>query len=338
MRIALVSTMRTAVPPPKTGSVELIVGLMAEELVRRGHTVTVFAPGDSTVGARVVSILPTGYHHDLSIWDWQLAEFIQLGKAYEHAAEFDVINSHVYCYGLPFSRLVKTPTVHTFHICPTPDFVRFCAMYPEDTYVLISKFQRQFFDGVPVAGVVHNGIDTSSFPFWEQPGSYLVFLGDFHPDKGPLESIRFARTVGVPLKLAGPPTDYFRTVIEPEIARGGDIEYIGEVNHDAKVELLGNALALLFLGQGLEACPLVLIESMSCGTPVLALSLGPVPEIVEQHVGGFHAGDLSELAQAFPTVERLDRSAVRRLAVERFDYRRMVDDYVQLFEAVASRT
>src|SRR2546428_12391115 len=144
MRIALVSTQRTAVPPERSGSVELAVGLMAEGLIRRGHDVTVFGPGDSQVSGRVLSVLPVGYGHDRTIWDWRLAEFVRLGLAYEHASEFDVISSHVYCYALPFTRLVRTPTVHTFHICPTPDFVRFCGMYPEGSYVLVSEFQRPF--------------------------------------------------------------------------------------------------------------------------------------------------------------------------------------------------
>ena len=92
----------------------------------------------------------------------------------------------LYCYALPFTRLVMMLTVHTFHICPTPDFVRFCAMHPDQYYVLLSNFQRQFFDGVPIAGVIHNGIDTAAFPFGAEHGRYLAYLGDFRPDKGPL--------------------------------------------------------------------------------------------------------------------------------------------------------
>ncbi len=331
MRIGLVSTMRTAVPPPRTGSVELVVGLLAEELTRRGHDVTVFAPGDSEVAGRLVSVLERGYHHDSTIWDWQLTEFMQLGRAYEHAAELDVISSHVYCYALPFSRLVRTPTVHTFHICPTPDFVRFCRLYPEGSYVLISEFKRGFFAGVPIAGVVPNGIETSAFPFREHPGDYLAYIGDFRADKGPLEAIRAAREAGVPIRLAGPDSDYFRQVIEPELD-GSAVEYVGEVDHDGKVELLVNALAMVFPLKGLEACPLVLLESMACGTPVLATVNGPVPEIVDPPVGGLCVDD-AELVPALERIAGLDRRAVRALAVERFDVSRMVDGYLRVFEA-----
>lgn len=331
MRIALVSTMRTAVPPPRTGSVELLVGLLAEELQRRHHQVTVFAPGDSRVGTRVVSVLDRGYHHDETIWDWRLAEFMQLGLAYEHAGEFDLIHSHVYCYALPFARLVDVPTVHTLHICPTPDFVRYSRMYPEGWYVLVSEFQGGFFEDVPVAGVVHNGIDTRAFPFSATAGHYVAFIGDVRPDKGPLEAIRAARTAGIPIRIAGPATEYFQREIKPELD-GRNVEYVGELDHRGKIALLGGALAMIFPGSGLEACPLVLMESMACGTPVVGLSKGPVPEIVSQQVGGIHVPDADSLGPALERVQGLDRAAVRRLAVERFDLSRMVDGYVRIYE------
>lgn len=337
MRIGLVSTMRTAVPPPKTGSVELLVGHLAREMSRRGHDVTVFAPGDSSVDARLVSLLPTGYHHDLTIWDWQLAEFMQLGLVYEHAAELDVIHSHVYCYALPFTRLVKTPTVHSFHICPTPDFVRFCAMFPEQEYVLISEFQRRFFGDLRISDVVHNGIETAAFPFQPRAGRHLVFIGDFHPDKGPLEAIGVARAAGVPIRLAGPDTEYFRAVIAPELD-GRDVEYVGEVDHEGKVALLSDALALIFLPLGLEACPLVLLESMACGTPILGLRQGPVPELSPEGMASILAEKTDMLADAVPRLEELDRERIRRHAVERFDVVRMADGYERIYQRAVSGT
>jgi glycosyltransferase involved in cell wall biosynthesis len=335
MRIALISTMRTAVPPPKTGSVELIVGLLAEELQRREHDVTVFAPGDSKVSTRLRSVLPTGYHHDSSIWDWKLAEFMQIGMAYAHADDFDIIHSHVYCYALPFAQLVATPTVHTFHICPTPDFVRFCSIYAGQPYVLISEFQRQFFEGVPIEGVVHNGIDTSAFPFNSEHGSYLVYLGDFRADKGPLEAIQCAREASVPIRLAGPESEYFQTVIKPEVD-GSSVEYVGEVDHEGKVDLLSDALALVFPVRGLEACPLVLLESLACGTPVLALGRGPMPEIIGQGIGGILVNREDELGPAVGRITQLDRAVVRRRAVEHFDVRRMVDNYLEIYQRMAN--
>jgi glycosyltransferase involved in cell wall biosynthesis len=330
MKIALVSTQRTAVPPPRSGSVELIVGLLAAELARRGHEVTVFAPGGSAVAGRVVSLLPAGYHEDPEVWDWELAEFMQLGLVYERAAEFDVIHSHAYCYALAFTGLVRTPTVHTFHICPTPDFVRYCGMHPEGRYVVLSEFQRRFLDGIQVEAIVPNGIETRSFPWSDRTGGYLAFLGDLREDKGPLAAVALSQESGIPLRLAGRETPWSRGVLA-RLIDGRHIEYVGELDHDGKAELLAGALALVFLSPGHEACPLVLLESMACGTPVLALNRGPVPELVTEGVTGFYADDLRELFERAGDVETLDRGAIRRSAVERFDVARMTDDYLDLF-------
>jgi glycosyltransferase involved in cell wall biosynthesis len=334
VKIALVSTVKTAVPPPKAGSIELIVGLLAEELVRRGHEVTVFATGDSPVSAPVVSVLPTGYRHDTTIWEWYLAEFMNLGAAFERADEFDVISSHVYCYALPFTRLVRTPTIHTFHIVPTPDFVRYCGLYREGRYVMVSEYQRELFPGVPVTAVIPNGIDTRSYPLGTAAGGYLAYIGDFTPDKDPLAAIRLAQAAGVPLRLAGPESSYLEEVVRPQLD-SPDVEYVGELDHAAKAEFLGDALASLFISRGREAFGLVLIESMACGTPVLALGHGPVREIVDQGASGFYADDLEALAARVEEAGRLDRREVRRLAQERFDTARMVDDYVRIFERIA---
>ena len=337
MRIGIISTLRTAVPPVKMGSVELIVALAAEELGRRGHDVTVFAPGDSQVSARLLSILPAGYHFDPTIWDWRLAEFMQIGFACEHAEEFDVIHSHVYCYALPFTRLVRTPIVHTFHICPTPDFVRFCQMYPEGNYVLISDYQRKFFGNLEIAGVVHNGVDTSAFHNHSASRNYLAFLGDIRPDKGPLEAIHLAREVGIPIRLAGPESPYFHSVVKP-LVDGQNVTYVGELDHDAKVSFLNEALGLVFVGEGEEACPLVIVESMACGTPVFALDRGPVPELVSQGVSGIYARDLESLSKEVARSGGFDPQCIRDLAVKRFGVARMVDDYLSIFENVVEKS
>jgi glycosyltransferase involved in cell wall biosynthesis len=317
--------------------VEFLVALMAEDMAARGHEVTVFGPADSTVATRVISAFDHGYHDDPSIWDWQLAEFMQLGLAYEHADQFDVIHSHVYCYALPFSRLVRTPTVHTFHICPTPDFVRACKRYPEGSYVLLSEFQRRFFDDVPVSKIVPNGIQTAAFPAPAGAGKYLAFLGDIRPSKGVLEAIDCARRAGVPLRIAGPENDYYREIIKPQVD-GNFIEYVGEVDHHGKCDLLHDAAGLVFPVQALEACPTVILEALACGTPILALASGPVPELVEDGVTGFCVDDLDELPLRVHALTGLDRRRVRELAVARFDYTRMVADYLELYEAVITRS
>jgi glycosyltransferase involved in cell wall biosynthesis len=337
VRIALISTMRTAVPPPRSGSVELLVSLLAEDLAARGHEVTVFGPGTSTVGTRVLSTYPAGYHEDPTLWDWQFAEFMQLGLAYEHADEFDVIHSHVYCYALPFTRLTKTPTVHTFHICPTPDYALACSRYPEESYVLLTEFQRQFFGKNRVARIINNGIRTASFPVPSGPGEYLAFLGDLRESKGVLEAIDCAHRCGLPLRLAGPETEYYRSVVKQQVD-GKDVIYVGEVDHAGKCELLHGAVALLFPVRALEACPTVILEALACGTPVVALAAGPLPELVEPGATGVLVETPEELAPAALAAVGMDRGMIRKRAVERFDYTRMTSEYLQVYTEAVNRS
>jgi glycosyltransferase involved in cell wall biosynthesis len=159
-------------------------------------------------------------------------------------------------------------------------------------------------------------------------------MGDFRPDKGPLESIRCAKTAGIQIRLAGPESRYFHEVIKPEID-GINVEYVGEVDHAGKVSLLSGALAMLFPVKGLEACPLVLLESMACGTPILAIGRGPVPEIVTQGVSGIYIDEFTDLPNQLKWINELDRSVIRQIAVERFDVSRMVDDYLHIFNSIA---
>ena len=241
-----------------------------------------------------------------------------------------MIHSHSYIYALPFSRLVGTPVVHTLHISPTPDFVRFCRQHPDDSYVLISRAQQRTFEDVPVAGVVHNGIDIDAFAFGATPAGYLAFIGDIRPDKRPLDAIRVAREAGVPIHLAGPESQYFADAVKP-LVDGRSVVWRGELDHAAKVELLSGAVATIFFPAFGESCPLVVLESMACGTPVLSIDAGPVPELVAQDIGGVWVEEMPQMAAALERAAALDRRAVRAYAVERFSVARMVDEYVAIY-------
>ncbi len=287
MRIALVSTQRSSVPPSRASSVELVVSLLADELARRGHDVTLFATGDSAAaGYRVASLLPRGYLHDPSIWDWQLAEFMQLGRVFEQADQFDVIHSHVYCYALPFVRFTTTPVVQTLHIGPTPDFARYCRLVPECANVLLSQFQRSLFDDAPVAGVVRHGIDTKAFAFSPEVGQYLAFIADWRPEKGALEAIRVARSARIPIRLAGPRNDYFESVVRPEVD-GEMVTYVGELDHAGKVDLLGGALGTVFFPVPREPFGLVMIESMPAARRCCRSAGAPCPRSSARHAGSW---------------------------------------------------
>jgi glycosyltransferase involved in cell wall biosynthesis len=336
LRIAQVAPLEMPVRPEAGGSIQQLVWLLTEELVRLGHDVTLFATGDSRTSAALHAVYPRDYHHDETIWDWRFHELLHVAAAFERADEFDLIHSHVYHLGLPFTRLVGTPVVHTYHVDPNEDIIRGFARYPEARVVAISHYQRRAFAALADVDIVYHGIDTDAFPFQPDPGDYLAFLGCLIPRKGPVEAIRLANQVGMPLLLAGPADEaYYRAAIAP-LVDGRQIRYIGPVGPAERSRLLAGAAALLFPLMAGEPFGLVAIEAMACGTPVAALARGAVPEIVAHGITGYYADDLDSLAALIPATIALDRTRVRGTAVDGFDYRRMVRDYVAVYHQVAA--
>jgi glycosyltransferase involved in cell wall biosynthesis len=330
LRIAQISPVAMPVRPGEGDSIEQLVWLLTEELVRRGHAVTLFATGDSVTSAELHSVYPRGYEHDEDLWDWRHAETLNAAAAFERAREFDLIHSHAYHFALPFTRLVAIPTVHTCHTEVDPDLREGFARYREAQVVAISGFQARQLTGLERVCVIHNGIATEAFPFREAAGDYLLYLGRMIPDKGPAEAVEVARAAGMPVVLAGPPSDYFREAVEP-LVDGSGVRYVGAVDHATRDRLLSEAAALVHPVTYPEPFGLVMVEAMSCGTPVAATPLGAVPEIVEPGVTGELAESPAELAERIPAVLALDRRRVREEAVRRFDYRRMADEHERLY-------
>src|SRR5437868_3595080 len=220
LRIAQVAPVAGPVGPDSTQSIEQLVWLLTEDLVRRGHDVTLCATGNSRTSARLHAVYPRGYEHDESLWTWDFHDTAHVASVMERAGDFDVIHNHVYHFALPFVRLVDTPILHTCHVMPDDDVLGVFARYPEAHLAALSGYQKSAYRGVRDVAVVPNGIDLASFPFAAAKGEYLLFLGRLHPDKGAVEAIRLARQVGLPLVLAGPldeDREYFHTAIEPLI-------------------------------------------------------------------------------------------------------------------------
>jgi glycosyltransferase involved in cell wall biosynthesis len=311
------------------------VSLLCEELVRRGHEVTLFATGDSVTSARLMSAYPLGYTRDADLWDWRFHETMHAAWAFEHAAEFDLIHSHAYHFALPFTRLVDTPVLTTHHTSVDPDVLRTFRRYPDAHLVATSQFQRRSLAEIADVPVVHPGIDTASFPLGSGGGDYLMFLGRMIPDKGPVEAVRIARQAGLPLVMAGPGDDYFAAEVAP-LVDGHHVDYLGRVSPAERNRLLAGAAALLFPVSYPEPFGLVMLEAMACGTPVAATSLGAVPEIVEPGVTGHHAEGADRLAELIPATVALDRATIRERAVARFDFRAMVDRYEELYQRIVA--
>jgi glycosyltransferase involved in cell wall biosynthesis len=201
--------------------------------------------------------------------------------------------------------------------------------------VAISKFQAQIYAQRPNVELIPHGVDTAAFPFGESGGDYLLFLGRMIEDKGPAKAIEIARQVDMPLVLAGPPEDGFDESVAPEID-GQQIRYVGRVDSSERDRLLSGAAALLYPLLYPEPFGLVPIEAMACGTPVLATSIGAVPELVEPGVTGYLAPSWEGLVDLVPRALQLDRRTIRERAVERFDSMRMVDAHEALYRRLAT--
>jgi glycosyltransferase involved in cell wall biosynthesis len=334
LKIAQLAPVAMPIRPGKGDSIEQLVSLLTEELVRRGHDVTLFAVGDSETTAELRSFYARGYRETEEIWDWRVPETLNAASAFEQASAFDVLHSHSYHFALPFTRFVPTPAVHTYHVQLGPEVLEGFRRYPETQLVAISEFQRSELQGFDHVPVIHNGIDASAFPLSADRGDYLAFLGRMIPSKGAAEAVRVARELDMPLIMAGPSTEWFEHEVRPAVD-DRSIRYLGPVDHAGRNELLAGAAALLYPITYPEPFGLVMVEAMACGTPVAAFGVGAVPEVVEQGVGGCWVPPDGSLGEAVRSAVQLDRRRVREAAVERFDYRRMVDAYERLYRRLA---
>jgi len=337
MRIAQIAPLWERVPPPKYGGTELVASLLTDELVRRGHEVTLFASGDSMTLAELEAVHPRALRLDDSVKEYGIYEMLQLSTVYDRADEFDVIHSHMGCSALSYSKLVKTPTVHTLHGIFTPDNERMFKHAKNQPFVSISHSQREPRLGMNCVATVYNGIDTDSYTFHPQPSDppYLAFLGRLSPEKGTHLAIDIAKRTGWHLKIAGKidPVDveYYETVLKPHID-GTQIEYLGEANHQQKNVLMGNAVATLFPITWREPFGLVMVESMASGTPVIAMELGSTSEVIVHGKTGFLCHGVDEFVAALDQVATIDRRLCREHVVSHFSVQRMVDGYEAVYQ------
>jgi glycosyltransferase involved in cell wall biosynthesis len=220
MRIALVSTLATPVRRVGSGSIEGLVWLLADHLARLRHQVTVFATAGSEVPCELVATAPGPYGVNGAIDDWQLCEWVNLARAVEQSARFDVIHCHAYLWGMPLQAFSRAPMLHTLHITPMADAARLWAMYPRAHVSALSEFQWSAFPGHRPVQVIPHGVDPAQFTFREHPDDYVCFLGRFTHGKGPLQAIAAARALGIRIVLAGPENDFYRKHVRPLVDEG----------------------------------------------------------------------------------------------------------------------
>ena len=340
MRIAQIAPLYERVPPQGYGGTERIVSYLTEELVRRGHQVTLFASGDSLTRARLWSPCPRALR-PAGVKDPMVYTAMSLGEVFEHADAFDLIHSHVDYLAFPFIRLTDTPVVHTQHgRLDLPDLPAIFAQYPEAAQISISDAQRAPLPHANWVATVHHGLPRDLYAFRDRPENYLLFLGRIAPEKRPDWAVAVARRAGIPLKIAAKVDAVDRLYFEREIAPLLEhplVEFLGEVDDAAKQELLGSALALLFPIDWPEPFGLVMIEALACGTPVIARPCGAVPEIIEHGRTGLLGWTVDALAAHVRQVERLDRAVCRRVFEIRFTVEAMVDRYEAAYAKVLEK-
>jgi glycosyltransferase involved in cell wall biosynthesis len=342
VRVALLSPVWFPVPPTGYGGIEWVVALLADGLVDAGHDVTLFASGDSNTKARLASIYDEAPSDQIGT---SLADVRHALSCYERAAEFDIVNDHS---GLPAAALagtVATPAVHTVHGPLDGEagdvYEQIAHVSPGLGLISLSLNQRKPKPDLPWLANCPNALDLEAYPVNPHRGDYLLFLGRLSADKGCHRAMAVAREMELPLKIAGKMRDslereYFESVVRPNLGWG--TEYLGEVSHAHKVDLLQNARATLFPIEWEEPFGLVMIESMACGTPVVATRYGAVPEVIEDGVSGIIVDDFHDMAAAVEDADRIDPLTCRAYVEGRFSAERMVADYVAAYELAIARS
>ena len=341
MKIAQIAPLYESVPPRLYGGTERIVSYLAEELVRMGHEVTLFASGDSVTSARLVPACAQSLRLDPDCKDQLVHHILLLERVFQRAEEFDVLHFHVDYLHFPWSRRNGYRHVTTLHgRLDLPDLVPLYREFSDMPVVSISNAQRRPLPWLHWQGTVYHGLPPDLLRPCERPGRYLAFLGRISPEKRCDRAIEIARRAGMELRIAAKvdaaDRDYFESVIRPLLSRPG-VEYVGEIGEHEKQDFLGGAAALLFPIDWPEPFGLVMIEAMACGTPVIAWPCGSVPEVIDPGRTGFLCRTLEEAVRAVHDLPRLSRRGCRQVFERRFTARRMAQDYLRVYEGLTRR-
>jgi len=338
MRIAIVAPPWVSVPPVGYGGTEAVLDGLARGLCAAGHDVLLYTTGDSTCPVPKAWVFEKAVGVGIG---GAVSEMRHVIHAYEAVSGYDIVHDHTLVgpvYAERFPDLAVVTTNHGPFDGDLHDYYR--AIGDRVPIIAISHHQASTAGEIPVAAVIHHGLDLSEFPLGAGRGGYALFLGRMNPDKGVDTAIRVARKACVPLRIAAKlreqsEYDYFSERVRPLL--GGDIEFIGEVAGAAKHELLGDAACLLNPMQWNEPFGMVMIEALASGTPVVATPRGAAPEIVDDGVTGYLRIGEEGLSAAVQLAGALDRLACRKAAEARFSLGQMVAGHVALFERVLSR-
>lgn len=356
MRIAQLAPPWLSVPPDAYGGTEIVIHSLTEGLVKKGHDVTLFASGDSKTSAKLSFVYEKALGNSGYNKKEPLHPLLHYIECFDRAGEFDIIHNHAQYYAMFLAHLVKTPVVHTVHGSYSPEYtpeekIHTLKRFKNHNFVSISNSQRNDLPDLNYRATVYNGIDTSGFTFSDKQGDYILWIGRITSKKGPVEAIKVARELDIKLKIVGAidpiEQEYFEKEVKPLID-GDLVRFDGEVKGGNKIEYYRNALLTIYPIHWNEPFGLVMAESMSCGTPVIAYNQGSVPEIIKDGKTGFIVdsqapgrGDfiikktgVEGLVEAVKRIGEIKRQECRDHIVNNFTLDRMVDGYEAVYKQV----
>ncbi|MEA1937308.1 MAG: glycosyltransferase family 4 protein [Patescibacteria group bacterium] len=345
LKIAQIAPLWEAIPPKKYGGIEIMIDKITNELIRRGHSVTLFASGNSKTKATLKAVFPKALLEIKVDWYHRSQNLINAANAFSMADKFDVIHNHAGDNGLLFSQISRTPVLTTLHnVLPSSEqkksdeYIMMKYFSKKTNFVSISLNQRKQSDlRLNYVDNIYNGINLNDFSFNKKPKNYLVWLGRIHYGKGLWNAVNVAKIAKEKLIIAGNITcktdeEYFQSV-KPMID-GKQIKYIGEVGPKEKSKLLKDAKAVLFPTIWEEPFGLVMIEAMACGTPVIGFDKGSVLEVIKNGVTGFIVEDDKEMIEALKKIDTINRNKCRKCVEKYFTVEKIVDRYEKVYEKV----
>lgn len=336
MKIAQVAPLIESVPPVLYGGTERIVSYLTEELVSLGHNVTLYASGDSQTSARLKPMCPRALRLDDTYQDPLSHHIVMLQKVFQESEHYDIIHFHTDYLHFSLARFSQVPHITTLHgRLDIPDLKPVYREFFEMPVISISDSQRKPLPEANWQATIYNGIPGDLLKFHPEPGKYFAFIGRISPEKGIEEAIEIAIRFGMEIRIAAKidPLDnsYFNEKIKPLISHPL-VNFIGEIGDKEKNSFLGNAYALLFPIQWPEPFGLVMIESMACGTPVIAYRRGSVTEVIRNEVTGFIVEDIEGAVNAAHRIGMINRSSCRKVFDECFSASRMTQGYVNAYK------
>ena len=338
MKIAQLAPIAERVPPKKYGGTERVVSALTEELVKRGHEVTLFASGDSLTKAKLESVYPRSLReaHLKDIYGINHWSLLNIGLAYELQDDFDIIHDHNAPISLPAANIASTPVVVTMHNAFNADNRKIFQTLRNPHIVTISQSQLYPVPNINHAGTVYNGLDMKHYPFSDENEGYLLFVGRISMEKGTHFAIEAAQQLDkrliIAAKLENTDRAYFKEYVEPRLS--DRIKWVGEVDEEERNKLMSKALCLLHPVTWREPFGLVLIEAMACGCPVVGFNRGSIPEIIKTGQTGYVVEDLEGMIDAVSAIDSIDRALCRSHALEHFSAEKMADGYEAVYKKI----